>query len=79
MNSSRQTNEVRKESLVPPIVAAILSLILPGLGHTLARAFRRGLVLFVSLASMVGLLAWRIKLAARFDEGFWPIVKKAFY
>ena len=39
--------EQREPSLVPPVVAAIASLIIPGLGQVLARAVRRGLILFV--------------------------------
>lgn len=78
----RRTNqdlaELRKPSLVPPILAGFLSLILPGLGHALARYFRRGLLMLFSLASIAGLLAWRIKLTARRETELLPMVKKAF-
>jgi len=65
-------------SLVPPWLAAILSAIVPGLGQALARAVTRGLVIFFSFVSMVGLLIWRFQDAAPRDEGFIDIVLKAF-
>lgn len=65
-------------SLVPPWLAALLSAIIPGLGQALARAINRGLVIFFSFVSIVGLLIWRFQLAAPRDEGFFDIVFKAF-
>jgi len=66
-------------SLVPPWLAALLSAIVPGLGQALARAVQRGLVIFFSFVSIVGLLIWRFRLAAPRDEGFINIFKKALY
>lgn len=43
-------------SFVPPWLAAVLSAIVPGLGQAMARALQRGLVIFFSFISMVGLL-----------------------
>jgi phosphonate transport system permease protein len=68
--------EVREPSLVPPVIAGIVSLIIPGLGQGLARAVRRGLILFFSFATVVGLTAWRFTLAAPRDTGWFNIVKK---
>jgi phosphonate transport system permease protein len=70
--------EERKPSLVPPFIAAILSLILPGLGQVLARAYQRGVILFGSFLSIVGLFVWRISLAGRRGEGILEIVEKAY-
>ena len=64
-------------SLVGPPAAALLSLILPGLGHVLAGAWQRGLLLFFSLGSSAGLLAWRIRLAARREDEAIKILLKA--
>jgi phosphonate transport system permease protein len=55
----------------------LLSLIVPGLGQILARQTRRGLLLLASLVSSVGLLAWRINLAARREVGALNIFRKA--
>jgi phosphonate transport system permease protein len=77
---SNQTKEIEiKPGFVPPIVAALASLILPGLGQILDRAYRRGLLLFFSFASIVGLTVWRFVRAAPRDTGFWPIVTKGFH
>jgi phosphonate transport system permease protein len=53
--------------LAPPPVAAIASLIIPGLGQILARSVQRGLLLFGSLAAIVAMLGWRIKLLAHLE------------
>lgn len=72
-------HEELKPSLVPPFVAVIFSLILPGLGQILARAYRRGLVLAGSFFSIFGLLIWRFRLAAKYDVGVKAIFNKAIY
>jgi len=46
----------------------VLSLILPGLGQVLSGDWRRGLTLFLSLFSGLGLLAWRINEIGRREE-----------
>ena len=66
-------------SLVPPWLAAVLSAIVPGLGQAFARAIQRGLIIFFSFISMIGLLIWRFRLAAPRDTGFIAIIKKAHY
>jgi phosphonate transport system permease protein len=71
-----QAQEDLKPSLVPPALAAVLSAIIPGLGHFLARASRRGLVLLLGFFTSAGLLVWRFRLTARRDVGFVDIFKK---
>jgi len=74
------TRTVQKEvqpSLVSPPVAGIASLLLPGLGQILARETRRGLLLFGSTISIVGLLAWRIYDLAHLELGPLAMVRKA--
>ena len=78
INLRHKPEEKREPSLVPPIVAAIASLIIPGLGQGLARAVRRGIILFATLLSIVFLMAWRFQLAAPRDTGWANIIKKAF-
>lgn len=65
-------------SLVPPWLAALISAIIPGLGQALGRAIKRGIVIFASFASIVGLLIWRFQVAAPRDTGIINIVLKAF-
>jgi phosphonate transport system permease protein len=67
-----------KPSLTSPIVAGLISLIVPGLGHFLARYYQRGLLLLASFVTIIGLLAWRITVVARFDVELVAIAKKAF-
>jgi phosphonate transport system permease protein len=80
MNSnSRKSNETKKPSLVPPVIAALSSLIIPGLGQALARSIRKGLLLLVSLASIIALWVWRVRITARLEPTFLDAVKKAIY
>lgn len=74
----RANNTAQRSSWVPPVVASLISLIIPGLGHALAGYARRGLVLFASLLSIIGLLIWRINLTARREVTFPDKVAKAF-
>ena len=66
-NKTINPRNEQKPSLVPPVLAAISSLIVPGLGQTFARSFRKGLLIFLSFASLVALWAWRIRIIARLD------------
>jgi phosphonate transport system permease protein len=78
MADKRYTKEDSiRASLVPPPVAGVLSLIVPGLGQILARQVRRGLLLLACLLSSVGLLAWRMRLTARREVGALAIFRKA--
>lgn len=60
------------------ILAPLASVILPGLGHVLLGAWRRGLLLLISLATIVGLLAWRIRIAGRREDELVGMIRKAF-
>ena len=64
-------------SFVPAPVAAVASAILPGLGQILARSYRRGLLIFFSLLTILVLTVWRFRLAAPRDTGFSDIFRKA--
>ena len=78
-NKTINPRNEQKPSLVPPVLAAISSLIIPGLGQTLARSFRKGLLVFLSFASLFALWAWRIRIIARLEPTFLDAVKKSFY
>lgn len=70
--------EPRKPSFVSAPVAALLSLVIPGSGHMLARLLTRGLFFLFATASSFALLWWRIREAAIRDNEFWDIVRKAY-
>jgi len=76
-NSSKPPAAVRIASL-PAILAPVVSLPLPGIGHALVGAWRRGVLLFLSLGSILGLLIWRIRIVGRREEGFLAMARKAF-
>lgn len=77
MRTTRETP--RPPALVPPLVGALASLLIPGLGQVLGRAIRRGLLLFASFITLAGLLIWRIRLAAPRDDLWGDIISKAFH
>jgi phosphonate transport system permease protein len=70
-------NQQRKPSFVHPVIAAIASLLLPGLGQLLVREYRRGLIMIPSFVTLIGLLAWRMQLTARFDTEWSIVIPKA--
>ena len=76
MRTKMQTSE-EKPSLVSPVVAGLLSLILPGLGHMLARKVRKGLILLLVFISTAGLWIWRVNQAARREIGFVAMLNKS--
>ena len=78
MSLRTRAPEIRKPSLVSAPVAAVLSLVLPGLGQMMARSVRRGLTMLFSLVSSSALLVWRIQLAARREVGFLAQTSKAY-
>ena len=78
-NKNIKTGDQQKPSLVSPLLAAISSLILPGLGQALGSSFRKGLLLFLSLVSLVALWVWRVRITARLEPTFLDAVKKSFY
>jgi phosphonate transport system permease protein len=63
------TKKEKSKSLVPAPISAVLSFILPGLGQVLAGQIQRGLLMLGSIVSILGLLAWRVSLLARFETG----------
>ena len=67
-----------KPPLVSPVVAGLLSLLLPGLGHVFARQLRRGLMLLVGFATTVALAAWRFVLLAPREVDLPGIVRRSF-
>ena len=67
-----------KASLVPGPLAALASLIVPGLGQILARQIRRGLLLLVSLITAIILVNWRVHLLAHREIGILARFGKAF-
>jgi phosphonate transport system permease protein len=67
-----------RTSLVSPWLAAVLSAIIPGLGQALTRQWKRGLLLFASTFTIIGLMIWRFQLAAPRDTGVWNIITKAY-
>jgi len=73
-----RTYSPQKASPVNALTAAVLSLLVPGLGQIAALKIRRGLLLFGSFISIAGLLVWRIKNLGRLAEGFWGMLSKAF-
>jgi phosphonate transport system permease protein len=80
MNRNKEGNVKEaavQPSRVPPPLAGVLSLVIPGLGQVLARAAGRGLLLLFSLISAIGLLSWRMRLIARREEGALAILRKA--
>lgn len=78
-NKTIRPNDEQKPSFVPPAVAAISSLIVPGLGQALARSFRKGLLLLLSVISLIALWVWRVRITARLEPTFLDAVKKSFY
>ena len=75
--ATRTTQREFQPSLVPSPVAGVASLLIPGLGQALARQFQRGLLLLGSLATSVGLFAWRISLLASREVGAMAKLTKA--
>ena len=57
--------EGQRGSLIPPFLAFLVSFFGPGIGHMLAGAFGRGLLLFMSFVTIIGLQLWRINEIAR--------------
>jgi phosphonate transport system permease protein len=77
-NLNSTSREDQAPAWLHPILATILSAILPGLGQILAKSARRGFFLLVSFATIIGLLAWRIKVAARRETEILEALRTAF-
>lgn len=78
-NKAQKGSREGKASLVPPVVAALGSLIFPGLGQILARSYRKGVLLIISMASILALWAWRVRIVGRLQPTFLDAVQKSFY
>ena len=76
--SSKSEQRKERRSLVPPPVALGASIVLPGLGQILAGEIQRGLLLIGSMASILGLIAWRFVLLANGVTGPFAIYAKSF-
>jgi phosphonate transport system permease protein len=76
-NRHSHSQEPARSSRVPPVVAALFSVVIPGLGQIIAGQTRRGLLLLASFVSSGGLLAWRMNLAARREEEILVIFRKS--
>jgi len=75
--ATRTIQREKRPSLVPSPAAGVASLLIPGLGQILARETRRGLLLFGSLVSIAGLMAWRIYDLAHLEPGPLAMIRKA--
>ena len=64
-------------SLVPPWAAALLSLLVPGLGQALARSVRRGILILGSVLAIAGMLVWRVGALGRLQKTPAAIMAKA--
>jgi phosphonate transport system permease protein len=63
--------------LVRPALAAVASLLVPGLGQVLDRLVQRGLLLFGSVATILAMLGWRVALLAHREPTPWAMLAKA--
>ena len=58
----------RKTRNIPPVLAGVVSAIAPGLGHILIGYWERGIYLFISSISILGLIIWRTSVIAYRQE-----------
>ncbi len=74
-----QKNEEIKKSLLPPIVNAIISVLIPGGGYFFAREVKRGIILIMSFITIGGLLLWRMLITTTRYPDLQTKIQKAFY
>ncbi len=60
----KRDDEQPRAPLVPAPLCFLASLLVPGLGHVLARAYRAGITIFLSFISLILLFNWRVNLAS---------------
>jgi phosphonate transport system permease protein len=58
-------------------VAAVFSLILPGLGQMLSRQTQRGVLILSAITTSVLIFAWRVSELGRRVDGFFPTIQRA--
>ena len=75
--STRSVHKNHKQSRISGAVAALLSLVVPGLGQIVGRQVQRGLLLFGSFFTTLGLIAWRVQLLAHREIGWIAKLVKA--
>ncbi len=76
--TTRKAKQEERASLVSAPVASAASLFLPGLGQALAARLWRGLLILASMASIIGLVMWRVYDLGHVDRtGAIPIFLKA--
>jgi phosphonate transport system permease protein len=73
----RLTKETERLVNLPPVVGALLSAILPGLGQILAGYIYRGILILAVFATTIPLWFWRIHIAARRIGEGWVKIERA--
>jgi phosphonate transport system permease protein len=76
-NKQEARNREPPPPLVRPVVAAVASLLVPGLGQILDRLVQRGLLLLGSVLTILTMLGWRINLLAHREPSAWAMLAKA--
>ena len=64
-------------STVPPAVAGVLSLLVPGLGQIFARFWQRGVLILAGFMTMAGILNWRVAELGRRAGTGWTAFARA--
>ena len=80
MAGQKKQNAGRREPpppVGPPAVAAVASLLVPGLGQVLDRLVQRGLLLFGSMLTILLMLGWRVNVLAHREPTAWAMLAKA--
>lgn len=67
-----------RQSLVSPLIASIISAVIPGLGHILAGSTRQGITILFSFFTTSALLVWRIFNLSQRYKGLELKIAKAF-
>jgi phosphonate transport system permease protein len=73
-----KTESRPKTSFLPPPVAGLASLIVPGLGQVLTGYWQKGILIFLSAVSLAGIMNWRVAELGRLAGTGWPAFVRAF-
>jgi len=68
---------MNKKSFLSPPLAGLFSLIIPGMGQVLTGFWQRGVLIFFSVVSMIGIMQWRISDLGRRAGTGWPVFLRA--